>query len=416
MASPLRQFFIHWRFEHLKRRRIWPVGLLALLLTVVLGIGLWQQRSARTTFNTTYQSRLEKFFAHKNPYFRDTELVALKKSETAYHQWFFQSLKIDTLGLRTTLAMPGAGLRLNVNMGSQNSLFNPVARTYYQYVYMRQHGITPMFPDSLVLVPSAGDFDLLSPQDKTRTIDSNPHFYIQGWYYLWSLIQSNWLLILFAIGALVTGRQWAKEWANKHAHGDWLRLQGERMAMQTLLQFGMIVWTYCEMVLLPLLLVTVIAGLTGGFGDLRYPVFNYNNTNGFGLAEEIMPLSRYLAQSFALIGLLILLLTLINLLLALLLRNSWLTALGNVLVVGVAAITPPIPFSPLTYFHVNDIVTGIAQKESGEETLQFWTVLPNLGLWCGALAAIITLLLLAPRIIRRIRRQIAADRRNTAPA
>lgn len=120
-------------------------------------------------------------------------------------------------------------------------------------------------------------------------------------------------------------------------------------------------------------------------------MFGFSNPEGLGLAESFMPLRSYLFQAFGLIILLILFLTLLNMVFAQLFRNSWLTTVGLLLVVGITQVMPAIPNFPLTYFRINETITGILQKTADSDALQPQSALLNLSWWCLALLIIVLL-------------------------
>lgn len=395
------------RFELRKRPWVWPV---ILLLTIGLSVGFWQQRQARTQYLQDYTQRLDKQYAGNKQMGR-AELISFKKSPTAYHQWYMDSLAINLSKKDQTIVLPGFGVRLYANIETMNNvLLNSMARTYSQFQYMRRQAITPMYPDSLDIETSTGDLDGLSTQDTQMVLRDNPHYYLQGWYYLRYLIRANSVILLFLIGILLTGRQWAKELANKKAHSDWLLLQGQRTLAQLGNQFSIIFYTFAQVVLLPLGLVTLGIGLGAGWGDLRYPVFSFSNPEGLGLAESFMPLGTYLLQAFGLIILLILFLTLLNMIFAQVLRNSWLTTIGLLLVLGITQVMPAIPNFPLTYFRVNETITGILQKAADSDALQPQSALLNLGWWCIGLLVIVLIPVISQQLQQLWRARMASHR------
>lgn len=376
------------RFELRKRPWVWPV---VLLLAIGLSVGFWQQRQARTQFIQDYAGRLEKWYTpHKKA--GKAEITAFKRSPAAYHQWYMDSLAVNLQKKPQTMALDGFGVRIYNDIDtSRGALSASISRTYTQFLYMKQHKIAPMYPDSLDVKTSTGDLAGLNNQSTQMVLRDNPHYYLQGWYYLWYLIRANSVILLFLVGILLTGRQWAKELANKKAHSDWLLLQGQRTLAQLGNQFSIIFYTFAQIVLLPLGLVTLGIGLGAGWGDLRYPVFGFSNPEGLGLAESFIPLRSYLFQAFGLIILLILFLTLLNMVFAQLFRNSWLTTVGLLLVVGITQVMPAIPNFPLTYFRINETITGILQKTADSDALQPQSALLNLSWWCLALLIIVLL-------------------------
>lgn len=412
----MRKIMTFIRFEFLKRRRVWPVGIVALLITISLAIGLGVQKHNQSVFVQNYSTQLKQRYPNETSVGR-SELTSFTKSAAAYHDWFFKSLAVNVVpNGQGTREIPGFGVRLYVDVGTASgALSDAFARTYDQYRYMRQKNITPMFPDSLVIVPAAGDLDKLSEADKQWVLRNNPHFYVQALPFLWSILQSNGVVaLLLTLGALLSGSQLAKELAHKRAHSHWLTLQDEPFPVQVGIQFGMMLTTMMQVVFLPLLAVTLGSGLLFGFGDGRYPVFSYQNPDGFGSREAIMPLSQYLTNTLSLLFLLTVFLTLVMIILSMLLRNGWLTILGTVLVVGLSLITPPIPGLPLTYFHLNDIVTGIAQEQAGAEALQAPAVFINLGWWCVGLLLLIILITEWRRIVHRLQRIHPASQKSPA--
>lgn len=212
------------RFELRKRPWVWP---LVLLLAIGLSVGFWQQHQARTQFLQDYSQKLEKRYTRKAPWGR-SEITAFKKSPAAYHRWYMNGLALNLSDDRRS-GFEGFGLRMYTNIdNTNNALQASMTRTYRQFQYMQRNKITPMYPDSLDIETSAGDLAPLTMQSQNMVLRDNPHYYLQGWYYLWYLIRANSVILLFLVGILLTGRQWAKELANKKAHSDWLLLQGQR--------------------------------------------------------------------------------------------------------------------------------------------------------------------------------------------
>lgn len=374
------------RFEFKKRHWMWP---LVVFLTLGLSAGFWQQQYARTQYLQEYSQRLKKRYTRADQ-LGSSEIEAFKKTPASYHQWYMNSLAVNLSKRQATRSLDGFGVRMYANVDNVNGvLINSMARTYTQFQYMLRNQITPMYPDSLDIQSSAGDLSSLNEQSTQMVLKDNPQYYLQGWYYLWFLIRSNSIVLLLVIGSIVTGRLWAKELENKKAHSNWLLLQGLNPFAQICTEFLTIFSTFIQIVLLPLSLITLGVGLTAGWGDLRYPVFNFSDPNGFGLGESFMALRNYLTQAMILVVLLILFMTLINLCLAQLLKNSWLTTIGMLLLIGITQVMPSVPNFPLTYFNVNDTITGILQKNTGSDALQPSMVIMNMTWWCVVLFAIL---------------------------
>lgn len=182
------------------------------------------------------------------------------------------------------------------------------------------------------------------------------------------------------IACLITGRQMAKELVNKRAHSDWLSLQGVSTGRQMLTQGGVIAYTFIQVIFGPLAIALVAAGLLRGFGDLRYPVLAFRNT-GFGIGSVMMPLSQYLLESIILALLLIIFMTVLNLLLATWFKNSWIVTILSWLVVLLSLIAPPMVWSPLTYFHLDGVVTGSIGQSLNDPQFTFQQGILTLLVW-----------------------------------
>lgn len=382
-----------WRFEIKKRNRRWPVWLLIGVLTAVLAGGFVRLQQQRSQYVQTYRTQLEKL-SHSAVYTLGQELTAFKQSPAAYSHWFYESLRVRSGEKQGTKAISGVGWRIpNGDELKGMQLLSSTFLTIKAYQLMQKRHITPMRPDSLIL--SADDLGTVSPDTVKFLRRNNQFFYEKAWYYIWDLVQQNVVFLLLAVGLIVTGRQWAKEVANRNVHSNWLRLQGAAFSKQLLVEFGVIGYTLGQIVFIPIVLMGIIIGIIQGFGALDYPVVAFGDT-GLGFGPLFIELGQYLGQALLLSIGLILFLTAVNLVLADWLRNSWVVTALQLILLAVAWIAPPMRYSPLTYFKLDPVITGTLAKQM--DNAQYTTGL-GLGVLIGS-SAILIVLMVVSRLIQ----------------
>jgi hypothetical protein len=380
----------YWRFELKKRRRVWPVGLITIFCGLLLIGGFFWQMHAQQTYLAQYTAKVRAHVAQTNRLVKahpelaktvsgfDTNELKRLKDPAAYQRWFYRVVQVKVKGNQR----PGELLnssRVVFDIGSSgSSLTTSVGWTYQEYHYLNQQHIASMFPDTLLL--SKEEVDRTDPTMAASLQTDNRRYYLHGWYYVWFLIQQNAIIVLMLIACLITGRQMAKELTDERAHSDWLSLQGVSTGRQMFTQGGVIAYTFIQVIFGPLAIALVAAGLLRGFGDLRYPVLAFHNT-GFGIGSVMMPLSQYLLESIILALLLIIFMTVLNLLLATWFKNSWIVTILSWLVVLLSLIAPPMVWSPLTYFHLDGVVTGSIGQSLNDPQFTFQQGILTLLVW-----------------------------------
>ncbi|EPC28202.1 putative mebrane protein [Lacticaseibacillus paracasei subsp. paracasei Lpp46] len=379
--------FHYLKFEFTKRNSRWWIWLFIAVLTGVGILGNFQQQAAQNEFVQKYRQALIQQGADQadGPATLKTEFKKLNGPQAAYNQWFAAELPIISGKEPATKENEGANYRIAVlNGAAKLDYLEAVNRTVQQNEILAQHKITAYYPQGLLFT----DQELQAMPDETEKLVREwfPTFYVRGFDYLQYLFQLNVPFYLLLIGIIVSGGFFAKELAHKRAHSNWLQLQGEGLVKQMMVQFLTISLTLAEIVFLPLALTTLVTGLLRGFGSWEFPVLNNTYQDAFNsFSETFTTRGQLLIHSAGLLLLLIALVAALNIGIALISKNAWLTTSLVLLVVASALLIPPISWLPLSFFHVWGIANGtIAQSVD----------LPGLQLGQGALVIVIWFMIL----------------------
>ncbi|WP_125703943.1 hypothetical protein [Lacticaseibacillus daqingensis] len=368
-----------WRKQH-ARWWLWP------LVLVIVGVGVFgasQQKAAQQRFLVRYRQSVTEM-VKRNEWFVP-EQQALASSARTYNRWYVTTLGITSGKRAQTPDNLGISLRNAADLTGATGWYgfqSQMLRAYERGRLIEARGLTGPYPFSMTFT----DQELAAmPKIDQQTVRRwSPQFAVQGFDYLVWLIRQNAPAYLLLLATLLFGGNFASELGRGRAHSDWLRLQGQSTVAQVLLQGGLLFCRLVGFTLLPLALITGVVGLREGFGALRLPLDGYVYNAPFDqFASGFIDVGQVIGRATVLTVALAAVITAATLLLASLIANGWLTAVGSALLVALFLITPPITWLPLTYFKQAGIALGetafltdnvALQTQTGVLTCLAWTV------------------------------------------
>lgn len=198
--------------------------------------------------------------------------------------------------------------------------------------------------------------------------------YDKGWYVVWYAIIENYYYVPLVVFVFLLSGLMTSEKTVKYNHLSFQTLEGAKKGRLFLEKYTISVFFSLMAIVILTIGTLSISLFYEGLGDLNYPVFYHSfPSDTMPIEISLVPLSRYLSQSFILLTAILIFIFSVTHTLGQFIKSELLTSIVGIGLIGIGQVLPPIPLSPFSFFNLHSIVSGLVSLETNTNLYTFET-------------------------------------------